>query len=169
MRLDSLLLKIGYTYTESASRRLEKMEKEFIPLFKEVGLGTTIWSPLASGLLSGKYNEGIPSGTRATLPGYEWIKNGFENEEGKHRIEIVKKLVPIAQEVGCTMAQLAIAWCLKNPYVSTVITGASKPSQVVENMQALSAFEKLTPERMERIENILQNKPKEPYDSRLMN
>jgi len=149
--------------------RREKMEKEFVPLFKEIGLGTTTWSPLASGLLSGKYNDGIPSGTRASLPGYEWLKNRFENEEGKRRIEIVKKLVPIAQEVGCTMAQLAIAWCLKNPNVSTVITGASKPSQVAENMQALSIVEKLTPSIMDKIEGILQNKPEEPYNFRLMN
>jgi voltage-dependent potassium channel beta subunit len=149
--------------------RREKMEREFVPLFKEIGLGTTTWSPLASGLLSGKYNDGIPSGTRASLPGYEWLKNRFENEEGKRRIEIVKKLVPIAQEVGCTMAQLAIAWCLKNPNVSTVITGASKPSQVTENMQAISVAEKLTPSIMEKIEGILQNKPEEPYNFRLMN
>ena len=149
--------------------RREKVESDYLRLYSEIGLGTTIWSPLASGLLTGKYNNGIPNDTRASLPGYEWLRDRFENEEGKSRIEVVKKLVPIAKELDCSMAQLAIAWCLKNPNVSTVITGASRPSQVTENMQSFNVIEKLTPVMMERIETILQNKPKLASDFRNMN
>jgi len=94
----------------------ERVEKEYAPLYAEFGLGTTIWSPLASGLLTGKYNEGIPQGTRATLEGYEWLRKRFEDEEAKKRIAQVKQMMPIADELGCSMAQLAIAWCLKNPH-----------------------------------------------------
>jgi len=91
----------------------ERVEKEYAPLYAEMGLGTTIWSPLASGLLTGKYSAGIPEGTRATLPGYEWLRQRFESEEAKRDIEKVKQLMPIADELGCSMAQLALAWCLK--------------------------------------------------------
>jgi len=124
-----------------------------------MGLGTTIWSPLASGLLTGKYIQGIPEGTRITLPGYEWLREDFEDETGKQNIEKVKKLVPIAENLGMTIAQLAIAWCLKNPHVSAVITGASKPQQVMENMDAVNLQAKLTPDVLDQIENILANKP----------
>lgn len=138
-----------------------KFEKEYAILYSELGYGTTIWSPLASGLLSGKYNHGIPEGSRATLPGYDWLRKYVITPE---RIEKVKLLVPISEELGCSMSQLGLAWCLKNPNVSTVITGASKPEQVHENMQALSVVEKLTPEIMERIEGILGNKPTQEED-----
>ena len=144
----------------------ERVEKEYAPLYKEFGLGATIWSPLASGLLTGKYNAGIPEGTRATLPGYEWLRQRFENDEARRNLEKVKQLQPLAQELGCSMAQLALAWCLKNPNVSTVITGASKPEQVTENMQALDVAPKLTGEVMERIEAILSNKPEPQPDFR---
>lgn len=137
----------------------ERVERELLPLYTEIGLGTTTWSPLASGLLTGKYNRGIPKGTRLALPGYEWLREQLEGEEGQRRIEKVRHLTVIADELGCTMAQLAIAWCLKNPHVSTVITGASRPEQVVQNMKALDVVPKLTDEVMERIEGILQNKP----------
>ncbi|MDE3089049.1 MAG: aldo/keto reductase, partial [Chloroflexota bacterium] len=137
----------------------ERVEREYARLYREIGLGTTIWSPLASGLLSGKYNQGIPPGTRVTLAGYEWLREEFEKESTKQNIEKVKQLMPLAQELGCTMSQLALAWCLKNPNVSTVITGASKPHQVVENMQAMDVVEKLTDDVMGRIETILGNKP----------
>lgn len=139
----------------------ERVEKEYAPLYESFGLGTTIWSPLAGGLLTGKYNQGIPQGTRATLKGYEWLRERFEDAEAKQRIEKVKQMMPIASELGCSMAQLALAWCLKNPHVSTVITGASRPEQVVENMKAIEVLPKLTAEIMERIEGILQNKPSE--------
>jgi len=135
----------------------DRVEKEYARLYKEIGLGTTIWSPLASGLLTGKYNDGIPSDSRAALKGYEWLQ---ENVITPQRIEIVKNLTPIAKDLGCSMAQLAIAWCLKNPNVSTVITGASRVAQVHDNMKALQFVEKLTPDVMERIEKVLGNKPK---------
>jgi voltage-dependent potassium channel beta subunit len=144
----------------------ERFEKEYARLYAEIGLGTTIWSPLASGLLTGKYNDGIPAGTRVTLPGYEWLREDLEREETQRNIVKVRQLAPIATELGCTLAQLALAWCLKNPNVSTVITGASKVSQVTENMQALDVVPKLADEVMARIEAILQNKPQPPYDER---
>jgi voltage-dependent potassium channel beta subunit len=137
----------------------ERFEKEYERLYSEVGLGTTIWSPLASGLLTGKYNNGLPEGTRATLPGYEWLREEFEKPETVPKVEKVKQLVPIAQELDCTLAQLALAWCLKNPNVSTVITGASKVSQVAENMKALDVAPRLTAAVIDRVEKILNNKP----------
>ncbi len=139
----------------------DRVEKEYLPLYREIGLGTTIWSPLASGLLSGKYNNGTPLGSRATLEGYEWLR---KNVMTPRNIEKVKLLEPIAKELGCTMAQMGLAWCLKNPNVSTVITGASRPEQIVENMKALEAVPKLDPEIMERIEGVLGNEPKENTD-----
>jgi voltage-dependent potassium channel beta subunit len=138
----------------------ERVEKEYVPLYKSIKLGTTIWSPLASGLLTGKYNQGIPEGTRITLPGYEWLMEDFK-EQSQLNIEKVKQLLPIAEGLGCSTAQLALAWCLKNPNVSTVITGASKPQQVDENMKALDFVDKLTDEVLERIEAILGNKPEQ--------
>src|SRR4030066_89472 len=144
----------------------DKVEREYTHLYKEIGLGTTIWSPLASGLLTGKYNSGIPKGTRVTLDGYEWLLQDFKTEEAKQNIEKVKQLLPIAEELGASLAQMAIAWCLKNPHVSTVITGASKPQQVSENMKALDFVEKLTPDVIERIETILGNKPEPISDYR---
>ncbi|OGO26808.1 MAG: alcohol dehydrogenase, partial [Chloroflexi bacterium RBG_16_52_11] len=144
----------------------ERVEREYARLYREIGLGTTIWSPLASGLLTGKYNQGIPQGTRVTLPGYQWLRETFESEQGKRKIEIVKQLVPLAQELGCTLAQLAIAWCLKNPNVSTVITGASKPEQVTENIKALDVVGQLSDDVMNRIEAVLGNKPEPEPDNR---
>ncbi len=144
----------------------ERVERDLLPLYRDFGLGTTIWSPLASGLLSGKYNDGIPEGTRVTLPGYEWLREMVESEQGRRNIEKVKDLVPVAQSLGCTTAQLAIAWCAKNPHVSTVITGASRPEQVTENMQALEVLPKLTPDVMQSIEDILKNRPEPEPDYR---
>ncbi len=136
----------------------DRFEKEYDILYSELGYGTTIWSPLASGLLSGKYNNGIPADSRAALPGYDWLK---EHVITPQRVEKVKALVPVAQELGCSMAQLALAWCLKNPHVSTVITGASRAEQVHENMKALDVVPLLTAEVMARIEGILANKPEQ--------
>ena len=140
----------------------ERFELEYAHLYEEIGLGTTIWSPLASGLLTGKYNEGMPEGTRATLEGYEWLRTRFEDEEAIQSIQKVGQLMPIAKEIGASMAQMALAWTLKNPNVSTTITGASRVEQVVENMKAIDFVEKLTPDIMERIEEILENKPPAP-------
>ena len=146
--------------------RREKVEKEFLNLYRDLGLGTTTWSPLASGILTGKYNNGIPQGSRLSLKGYEWLRARLESEEGKKRIEKTRKLTQIADELGVTMAQMAIAWCLKNPHVSTVITGASSADQVKQNMKALDALPLLTDEIMEKIETILQNKPRPAVDLR---
>jgi len=144
----------------------ERVESEYAHLYDEIGLGTTIWSPLASGLLTGKYNEGMPKGTRATLEGYEWLRGHFEDEEAVQRIAQVGELLNIADELGVSMAQLALAWTLKNPNISTTITGASKPQQVVENMKAIEVISQLTDDVMEKIEEILDNKPAAPHDFR---
>jgi voltage-dependent potassium channel beta subunit len=133
----------------------ERVEKEFAPLYTELGYGTTIWSPLASGLLTGKYNEGIPAGSRAAMEGYEWLQRELTPE----RIAKVKQLRSIADELGCTLAQMSLAWCLSNPHVSSVITGASRAEQVAENMKALAIAPKLTPDVLERIEKVLDNRP----------
>ncbi len=137
----------------------ERFEKEYQPLYDELGLGTTIWSPLAGGFLTGKYNDGIPKGTRVDLEGYEWLRPRFEGDGPARKIAKVRQLAPIAGELDCTLAQLAIAWCLTNPHVSTVITGASRPEQVTENMRAMDVYERLTPEILDRIEAIVDNKP----------
>jgi len=134
----------------------ERVEEEYLPLYREIGLGTTIWSPLASGLLSGKYAKGIPSGSRATLPGYEWLRKNVITSDN---VEKAKQLEPVARDLGCTLAQLALAWCLKSPNVSTVITGASRPEQVSENMKALEVAPKLDSNVLEQVEVILGNKP----------
>lgn len=144
----------------------QRVEAEYAHLYRTIGLGTTIWSPLASGLLTGKYNEGIPEGSRLSLPGYEWLRQRFQGEAFERKVAAIKRLAGVAEELGCTLAQLAIAWCLKNPNISTVITGASKPQQVRENMQALEVVPKLTAEVMEKIEEILENKPRPEKDWR---
>jgi voltage-dependent potassium channel beta subunit len=144
----------------------ERVEKEYAALYDEIGLGTTIWSPLAGGLITGKYSAGIPADSRAALKGYEWVREGIESDEGRRNIEKVKQLAPLARELGCTLAQLGIAWCLRNPHVSTVITGASRPQQVAENMQALDVVPQLTPEVMARIDEVLGNKPQPDFDWR---
>jgi voltage-dependent potassium channel beta subunit len=127
----------------------ERVETEYARLYADIGLGTTIWSPLASGMLTGKYNNGIPKDSRGTLKGYEWLADRLSDPA---KIAAVKRLSPIAADLGCTLAQMSLAWCLKNPHVSTVITGASRASQVTENMKSLDILPKLTPEIMARIE-----------------
>jgi voltage-dependent potassium channel beta subunit len=134
----------------------ERVEKEYARLYSEIGLGTTIWSPLASGLLTGKYNDGIPKETRLGLESNEWLREYVISDE---KIAKVKALASVAADLGISQAVLAIAWCLKNPHVSTVILGASKESQLTETLTASEAAEKLTPDVLEKIEQILQNKP----------
>jgi aryl-alcohol dehydrogenase-like predicted oxidoreductase len=129
-----------------------RVEVEYARLYDDIGLGTTIWSPLASGLLSGKYRDGIPEDSRAKVPGYGWLAKRLTNPSELARAE---KLRPIADELGCSMAQLAIAWCASNPRVSTVITGASRASQVVDNFGALDVLAQMTPELIERISNTV--------------
>jgi voltage-dependent potassium channel beta subunit len=137
----------------------ERVEEEYKRIYETVGLGTTIWSPLASGILTGKYNDGIPAGSRMDLEGYEWLREMLESEEGQQQLEKVRELTEIAEEMGTNMARLAIAWCLKNPNVSTVITGASRVEQVYDNMHALKVADQLTDDVMEKIEAVLDNKP----------
>ena len=139
----------------------ERFEKEYKTIFRELGYGTTIWSPLASGILSGKYNNGVPKDSRAAVTEIDWLRSIILQEQ---KIEKARQLEPISKELGCTMAQMALAWCLKNPNVSTVITGASRPEQVHENMKALDIVDKLTPEVMEKIDTVLDNKPSEEED-----
>jgi voltage-dependent potassium channel beta subunit len=142
--------------------RREKVEAEFLPLYDLFGLGTTIWSPLASGILTGKYNNGIPADSRIALPGYEWLKARLESETGKQQLEQVKKLAKLADEIGLPIHHLALLWCNANPHVSTVILGASKLSQLKDNLKALDSKSKMTPEVLEKIEAIVQNKPEGP-------
>ncbi|MEO8344541.1 MAG: aldo/keto reductase [Betaproteobacteria bacterium] len=130
----------------------ERVEHEYARLYDDLGIGTTIWSPLASGLLTGKYSEGIPKDSRASLKGYEWLAESIVDPA---KTAVVRYLASIAKDLGCTLAQMALAWCLKNPRVSTVITGASRPAQVEENMKALDVVAKLTPEVMARIDAVL--------------
>ena len=134
----------------------ERFEKEYARLFKDYGYGATTFSPLASGLLTGKYNDGIPQSSRASLKGYEWLHKHFTYPQA---IAKVKALQPIAADLGCSTPQLALAWCLKNPNVSSVITGASRVEQLHENMKALDVVDKLTPDVLQKIEEVLQNKP----------
>ena len=133
----------------------KRMEGDYTRFYKEYNYGSTIWSPLASGLLSGKYNKGIPKDSRGALKGYEWLKNKLTDEQ---KLAKVAALEPIAKELGCTLSQLALAWCLKNPFVSTVITGASRVEQVHENMKASEVVDKITPEIMETIDMIFEVK-----------
>jgi len=125
-----------------------KVEREYCRLYDDIGLGLTTWSPLASGLLTGKYADGVPEGSRATLPGYEWLRRNLTDADRNAK---VLRLSAIADELGCTLAQLAIAWCARNPRVSTVITGASRVEQVEENMGALDVLERLDDETAARI------------------
>ena len=130
----------------------EKVEWEYRRLYAEIGLGLTTWSPLASGLLTGKYLDGIPDGSRATLPGYEWLRGQLTDADANAK---VRALAAIAAELDCSLAQLALAWCAANPNVSTVITGASRPEQVVENLSALDILERLDPATLARIDEVV--------------
>jgi voltage-dependent potassium channel beta subunit len=145
----------------------DRVEAEFAPLYEDIGLGTTIWSPLASGLLTGKYNDGIPEGSRLDLEKYSWLrKKLLETEEGKEKLRKVEKLAKVSDDIGVPMPQLALIWCLKNPNVSTVITGASSVEQVEQNMKAIDLVDKVDKGAMDKIEEILDNKPKEETDWR---
>lgn len=129
-----------------------KVEQEYARLYDDIGLGLTTWSPLASGVLTGKYLDGVPADSRANLPGYEWLRDSITSSTAADQI---RGLMAVADELGCSLAQLAIAWCASNPNVSTVITGASRVSQVEENLAALDVLELLTPEVLARIDGIV--------------
>lgn len=133
-----------------------KVEKEFLPIYDFVGLGTTIWSPLASGLLTGKYNNGIPENSRLALNEMSWLKDKVISED---KIKKVKELAEVAKELNVSMASLSVAWCIKNPNVTTAILGATKKEQLTDNLKAVEVMEKLTPAVLEKIEEIMQTKP----------
>jgi len=133
-----------------------KMEQDYTPVFQNVGLGTTIWSPLASGFLTGKYNDGVPEGSRLALSGYDWLKERWMQDD---KLKKVKKLSDLAHKLEVSLASLAIAWTIKNPHVTTAILGATKKEQLHENLKALETLPRLTDDVMQKIEKILQNKP----------
>ncbi|OYZ00452.1 MAG: aldo/keto reductase [Sphingobacteriia bacterium 28-36-52] len=133
-----------------------KIENDYLEVYKNVGLGTTIWSPLAAGLLTGKYNNGIPEGSRLGIEGFDWLKERWIMQD---KIEKVKQLELLAKELGCSLPALSIAWCIKNPNVTTAILGATKKEQLIDNLTALKALTLITPEVIGKIEAIMQNKP----------
>lgn len=137
----------------------QKVEVDYQPIYETYGLGTTIWSPLASGILSGKYTKGIPSDSRPNLPGYQWLKEKFESAEGKQKILKSQKLNDLAQDLNMSLAQMSLAWCLLNSRVSTVILGASKVEQLKENLKAQELVALLTPEIQAKIETIADSRP----------
>ena len=136
----------------------DKMEYEFLMIFRTVGMGTTIWSPLASGLLTGKYNNGVPEGSRFALQGFDWLRERWLVEE---KIAKVRALGDLASELGASQTALSIAWCLANPNVTTAILGATKKEQLTENLKALEVLPKLTPEILQRIDEIIGTKPRQ--------
>ncbi len=132
-----------------------RVEKEYAPLYASPGLGTTIWSPLASGLLTGKYNDGVPSDSRLNAPGMEWLRDTILNDPaGKKKLGAVPQIAALAQELGVSLPKLAVAWCLKNPHVSSVILGASRVEQLRENLGAIDVVDRLTPELMRRLDSV---------------
>ncbi|HUX84541.1 MAG TPA: aldo/keto reductase [Chitinophagaceae bacterium] len=137
----------------------EKLEKEYLTLFDHIGMGTTIWSPLASGVLTGKYNQGVPEGSRLALEGFDWLKDAVYSQE---RIEKVRNLKTLADELGCSLATLSIAWCISNPHVTTAILGATRREQLDENLRALDLYPKLNQGLLDRIDSIMGTKPKQP-------
>jgi voltage-dependent potassium channel beta subunit len=130
----------------------QRVEREYARLYEDIGLGLTTWSPLASGLLTGKYMDGVPEGSRATLDGYDWLRERVTDQQANDK---VRELAAVADDLDCTLAQLSIAWCAKNPHVSTVITGASRVEQVRENLVALDVMEELDDTLMARIDEIM--------------
>src|SRR5260221_186353 len=133
-----------------------KMELDYATIFRNVGMGTTIFSPLAAGFLTGKYQGGIPEGSRLSLEGFEWLKKRWLQED---RINKVQKLTTVAQKLNASLAALAIAWCISNPNVTSAIVGATKKEQLLENFKALDVLPQLTPAVLKEIEDILENKP----------
>ena len=135
------------------------MENDYLKIFRDIGLGTTIWSPLASGLLTGKYNNGVPEGTRMAIPGFEWLK---EKVLVNDKIGKVKKLKTVSDKLGTNLATLSIAWCIANPNVTTAILGATKKEQLEQNLSALDLYPKLDDEIMKEMDVIMATKPHLP-------
>jgi len=141
----------------------QKVERDYSRLYDSVGLGTTIWSPLASGVLTGKYAGAVPGDSRMALPEYKWLRERLESEEGRAQVRRAESLRDVAADLGCTLSQLAIAWCLVNPHVSTVILGATRAAQLTENLKALEFVPLLDHSVLERIDEIVESKP-EPLE-----
>lgn len=139
--------------------RRQKVEVDYYTIFKNIGMGTTIWSPLASGLLTGKYNEGIPADSRLALEGFEWLKDKTISDD---KLQRVRNLGTLAADLGTSLATLSIAWCISNPNVTTAILGATKEAQLIENLKALDVVPKLTAEVKQRIDDIMGTKPEMP-------
>ena len=137
----------------------DKIEREYSRLFEDEGLGTTIWSPLASGILTGKYNQGIPVGSRMEFPQLSFLKEKLESKEGISMIKKTEKLAALADKLGISLVHLSLAWCLKNPDVSTVILGASNVDQLKENLKTLEFVDYLTSDVLDQIELIVDNSP----------
>ncbi|MFF0949460.1 potassium channel beta subunit family protein [Rhizobium leguminosarum] len=140
----------------------QKVESDYLPLYDLIGLGTTIWSPLASGVLTGKYNNGVPADSRMNLPGYEWLKEKWSSDAGLAQLKQVGELAKLADEIGISITHLALLWCLASRNVSTVILGASRASQLQDNLAALSHRQKMTSDVLDRIDTIVGNKPEGP-------
>jgi voltage-dependent potassium channel beta subunit len=144
----------------------ERVEVEYADLVRDFGLGTTIWSPLASGFLTGKYNDGIPEGSRLAMEGMDWLKGMVLGSDFGDKVAKVRRLTEMAGDLGGTMSQLALAWAASHPHVSTVITGSSRMSQLQENFGAVALLEKLTPSVLAEIDEVLGNRPAPPHDFR---
>ncbi|CAG8712454.1 8222_t:CDS:2 [Gigaspora margarita] len=147
----------------------ERVEKEYVPLFNNYKMGAAIWSPLAGGILTGKHNDHIDKDSRLALEDntqMQMLRDGLLSPEGQRKIEKVKKLMPIAKRIQVTPAQLALAWCIKQPNVDTVITGVSKPEQMIENLKAVKSVSKLTPEILKEIDDIMDNRPQLQFSFR---
>ena len=140
----------------------DRVEREYDRLYSEVGLGTTIWSPLASGILTGKYRDGVPEGSRMSLPDYRWLRERVESPQGQANVRKAIELEDVARELGIPLAQMAIAWCLNNPHVSTVILGASNARQLAQNLASLDQVPRMTDDVLEKIEAVLGNRPELP-------
>jgi aryl-alcohol dehydrogenase-like predicted oxidoreductase len=133
-----------------------KMERDYLDIFRTVGMGTTIWSPLAAGLLTGKYNDGIPENSRFALAGFDWLKDRWIADD---KLARVKRLTALAGELGVSVSALSIAWTIKNPNVTTAILGATKREQLIQNLEAIDALQKLTPEVLQQVDDIMGTKP----------
>ncbi|XP_006908268.1 voltage-gated potassium channel subunit beta-1 isoform X2 [Pteropus alecto] len=144
----------------------EKVEVQLPELYHKIGVGAMTWSPLACGIISGKYGNGVPESSRASLKCYQWLKERIVSEEGRKQQNKLKDLSPIAERLGCTLPQLAVAWCLRNEGVSSVLLGSSTPEQLIENLGAIQVLPKMTTHVVNEIDNILRNKPYSKKDYR---
>uniref|UniRef100_A0A670Z981 Potassium voltage-gated channel subfamily A regulatory beta subunit 3 n=1 Tax=Pseudonaja textilis TaxID=8673 RepID=A0A670Z981_PSETE len=144
----------------------EKVESQLPELYHKIGVGAITWSPLACGLITGKYEDRVPDNCRAAMKGYQWLKEKLQSEDGKKQQSKVKALQPIAERLGCTVAQLAIAWCLRSEGVSSVLLGVSSAEQLIENLGSIQVLTQLTPQVIQEIDAVLGNKPNAKKESR---